>query len=320
MLILNKDDILNSVTIDELLKAVEEAFIIQEKGNFLMPDRSHIDYNENVLLLMPAFAGDYFSTKLVSVFPGNRKKNLPAIFGSVLLNDGTTGETLALLEASKLTALRTAAVGALGIVHTTPVNISALGLIGAGTQGFHQVLFACAVRNIKTVTIFDSFNSNLNDFVNSLKKYLPEIDFKIAKDSEEVVKYSEVIITATTSETPVVPDNKDLLKGKHFIGIGSYKPSMREFPDNLFRLLDSAIIDTPFAMKESGDISVPIEKGLIKKEDIYTLGSVMNKIVRINENGTTLFKSVGMALFDLITARLIYIKASEKNLGTSVEF
>jgi ornithine cyclodeaminase len=320
MLILNKDDILKSVTFDELLKAVEEAFIIQEKGNFLMPDRLHIDYNENVLLLMPAFTGDYFSTKLVSVFPENRKKNLPVIFGSVLLNDGTTGETLALLEASKLTALRTGAVGALGIVHTTPVDVSSVGLIGAGEQGFHQVLFACAVRNIKSVTLFDAFNSNLNDFVDSLKKYLPEIDFKIAKNSEEVVKNSEVIITATTSEAPVIPDDKDLLKGKHFIGIGSYKPSMREFPDNLFRLLDNAIIDTPFAMTESGDISVPIEKGLIKKEDIYTLGSLINKKVKINENVTTLFKSVGMALFDLVTARLIYRKALEKNIGTSVEF
>ena len=98
MIILNKDDILYSVTIDELLKAVEEAFIIQENGNYLMPDRLHIDFNGNVLLLMPAFTDDYFSTKLVSVFPGNREKNMPAIYGSLLLNDSTTGKPLALFD------------------------------------------------------------------------------------------------------------------------------------------------------------------------------------------------------------------------------
>ncbi len=320
MLILNKDDILISVTFDELLKAVEETFIIQEKGDFLMPDRSHIDYNGNVLLLMPAFTGDYFSTKLVSIFPKNRKKNLPAIFGSVLLNDGTTGETLALLEASKLTALRTGAVGALGIIHTTPVNISSLGLIGAGTQGFHQVLFACAVRNIKSVTLFDSFNSNLNDFVNSLKKYLPEIDFKIAKDSEEVVINSEVIITATSSETPVFPDDRKLIAGKHFIGIGSYKPTMREFPKSLFMEVEDIFIDTPLAIKESGDIAVPLKKGWIKKNNVHTLGSLIDKHFKIDESKTTLFKSVGMALFDLVVAKLIYKKAKEKGIGINVDF
>ncbi len=320
MLILNKDDILKSVTFDELLKAVEETFIIQEEGDFLMPDRSHIDYNENILLLMPAFAGDYFSTKLVSIFPGNRKKNLPAIFGSVLLNDGTTGETLALLEASKLTALRTGAVGALGIVHTTPVNISSLGLIGAGTQGFHQVLFACAVRNIKSVTLFDPFNSNLNDFVNSLKKYLPEIDFTIAKDSEEVVKNSEVIITATTSDCPVIPDDSTLTDGKHFIGIGSYKHTMQEIPKCVFNQVATVFIDTPFAKTETGDIAVPLEKGWIKDNNVHTLGSLIDKRFEIDESKTTLFKSVGMALFDLVVAKLIYKKAKEKGIGINVDF
>ncbi len=320
MIILNKQDILEAVTFDELLKAVEEAFIIQESEDFLMPGRTHIDNNGNVLLLMPAFAGKYFSTKLVSVFPGNREKNLPAIYGSVLLNDGTTGKPLALFEGSKLTALRTGAVGALGIVHTTPINVSTLGLIGAGEQGFHQVLFACAVRNIKSVTVFDAYNSNPAGFIERLRKYLPDIDFKIVANAKEVVENSEVIITATNSETPVIPGDRSLISGKHFIGIGSYKPAMQEFPENLFHQLERIYIDTPIAKKETGDIANPIKKGWIPENKIFTLGKLMNNTIEPEKGKTTLFKSVGMALFDLTVAKLVYENALKKGKGTEVDF
>ena len=142
MLILNESDIIKAVDFDELLKSVEEAFLIQETGNYNMPDRMHIDQEENVLLLMPCFTDDFFSTKLVSVFPENKNLGKPAIYGSLILNDGKTGEPLAMMNGSKLTALRTGAVGAMGLLYTTPKNINTLGLIGAGIQGFHLVLFA----------------------------------------------------------------------------------------------------------------------------------------------------------------------------------
>lgn len=320
MLILNSNDIKNSVSILDVLEAVEKAFLIQEEGNFIMPDRMHVESGENVMLLMPAIANNYFSTKLVSVFPENVKRNEPFIYGTVVLNDGSSGKPLAILEGSMLTALRTGAVGGLGVAYTTPKNASSVGLIGAGIQGLHQLFFACTVRNINTVSIYDTFKKDLSAFVKDLKNYLPHIDFVIAQDATDVISNSEIIITATTSETPVLPDDQELLRGKHFIGLGSFKPEMQEFPESLYGLLDEMIIDTDLAKKESGDVRIPIERGWVNENKIYRLGQIMNKEIVIDDSETTLFKSVGMALFDLLTAEMIYKKAIEKGIGTEIEF
>ena len=320
MLILNESDIIKAVDFNELLKSVEEAFLIQETGNFNMPDRTHIDHEGNVLLLMPCFTKDYFSTKLVSVFLENKNLGKPAIYGSVILNDGKTGEPLALLNGSKLTALRTGAVGAMGLLYTTPKNIKTLGLVGAGIQGFHQVMFGCAVREIENVFIYDPFNQNLEKFFKDLQKYLPDIEITNCTSSTELTNNSQAIITATTSIKPVLPDDRELLKGKHIIGIGSYKPEMQELPDSLFKSLDQIFVDTEHAKIESGDLSIRIENGMVKKDQIHTLGQLINKEVNFDENQTTLFKSVGMALFDLMVAKKIYLNAIEKGIGIEVEF
>ena len=320
MLILNSNDIKNSVSILNVLEAVEKAFLIQEEGNFIMPDRMHVESGENVLLLMPAITKNHFSTKLVSVFPENAKINEPVIYGTVVLNDGKTGKPLALMEGSTLTALRTGAVGGLGIAYTTPKEDSSIGLIGAGLQGFNQLLFACTVRNIETVSIYDAYKKDLSGFVKDLKNYLPHIDFIIAKDAAEVLSVSEIIITATTSQTPVLPDDPKLLQGKHFIGLGSFKPEMQEFPLSLYGLIEEIIVDTDLAKKESGDVRIPLENGWINDNNIYRLGQVINKEVNIDGTETSVFKSVGMALFDLLTAEMIYKKAIEKGIGTEIEF
>ena len=179
MLILNADHIKNSLSILDALKAVEEAFLTQEKGGFIMPDRMHVEHQGNVLLVMPAFGGEFISTKLVSVFPENTKKDIPSIFGAVILSDGESGKPLALLEGSTLTALRTGAVGGLATAYTTPKNITKLGLAGAGTQGFHQALFAATVRNITQITVFDPFKKEMMSSQGNCKnccrtyKYLP---------------------------------------------------------------------------------------------------------------------------------------------------
>lgn len=319
MLILNSNHIKESVSPLEILEAVEQAMLLQESGDFNMPDRLHLEKNNNVLLLMPALAGNYFSTKLVSVFPDNKKLKQPVIYGTVILNDGNTGKPLAMLDGTTVTALRTGAVGALGIAYTTPKNVESIGLFGAGYQGFHQLMFACIVRNIKQVFIYDPYNKDIELFKNQLTDLLPHINFVIEKKAEKTISKSEAIITATTSQTPVLPNNKEFLEGKHFIGLGSFKPDMREFPDELFQLLKEVIIDTDHAKHESGDIRIPLSSGKLSDTQIVRLGQVINNEINIDENSTTFFKSVGMALFDLLTAETIYEKALEKGIGTEVE-
>jgi ornithine cyclodeaminase len=319
MRIINNKQLMQAASPMDFLSAVEKAFLLQEKGGFLMPDRMHAEYDGNVLLLMPAFSHRYFGTKLVSVFPENRKKGEDVITGALLLNDGTTGKPLALLDAASLTAFRTAAVGALGIAYTTPKEVSRLGLIGAGTQGFHQALFACVVRNIAEINVFDPFHPDLASFIRDLQNNLPSVKISIQKNAEKLVSDSEVIITATTALHPVIPENATM-KGKHFIGIGSFRPEMREFPDTIWKHLEHLVIDTNHARTESGDVRIPLENNLITEDRIYRLGELMNGTKQLDVTKTTFFKIVGMALFDLMAAQMVYEKALEKDLGTEVEF
>jgi ornithine cyclodeaminase len=320
MRVISEKDIESAIDFQELLVTVEKAFLLQEENNFYMPDRSHINYRDNALLLMPCFREEVFSTKLVSVFPKNKKQHKPSIYGSVLLNSGITGEPLALINGSKLTALRTGAVGAIGILYTTSIKANSLGLFGAGVQGFHQLIFAATVRNIERVGVFDPHNKKIAGFIKQLSDLLPHIKFSIYTDALQLLNQSEIIISATTSEVPVIPNDLASTEGKHFIGVGSYKPSMREMSVSVFNNLDQIFIDTPLAIKESGDLVYPLKENLIQGSQVIRLGKLINKSISLSDNKTTFFKSVGMALFDLEVANLIYKNCIKQGIGTEVEF
>ncbi len=317
ILCLSEDDIVRAVSYFETMDAVEKAMLIYEKKEFHMPVRTHANFKGNTLLLMPCFTSDMFGTKLVSLFPENANKDLPVLYGTMILNDGVTGQPMALLNGSKLTALRTGAVGGVSIRYLTPPDIRTLGIVGAGVQGFHQVLFACQERQISDVFIFDQSSEKVPLIMVKLSRELSQVKFHQAESAEELLKKSEVIITATDSKKPVLPNHEQLLRGKHLVGIGSFKPNMREFPDALFKILDQIFIDTDHAIEESGDIINPLKNGWIKNDQLFTLGKLIQRKIPI-KGETTLFKSVGMALFDLVVSGLIYEKAKEKGLGQEI--
>jgi len=320
MLILNKSNINQLVKQSELMDILTEALVQQEEGKIIMPQRMHADFDGNMLLLMPCYDGDFFATKMVSVYPENPSKKLPAIYGSVVLNDGNTGKPLAMLEGSSLTAHRTGAIGGIGIRHTTPENISTVGLIGAGVQGYHQLIYACSSRPVKSVHVFDHQSESLKKVIAALKTVFPDINFSIAYSVEELLKKSQLIITATTSEKPVLPNKPALLLGKHFIAVGSYTPKMQELPDKLFCLTDQLIVDTEHAAHESGDVINPLKANQIQTEQVIPISKLITGKVDLSTNSTTIFKSVGMALFDLAAAKYFYQKALENKIGTDVNF
>lgn len=305
MKVFNSKAIGNAATIDRWVDAMEQAFIDTANGVVEVPQRVHIDRNENTLLLMPCFGSTYFSTKLVSVFPKNLLKKEPMIYGSVVLNDGQTGKPLAVMDGSKLTAMRTAAVGAVGIKYLAPEDASTLGVVGLGIQGFHQALFACQERNIKTLRILDRSSEVMARFSKKFNAFYPKIQVVSCKTSEELCRASEIIITATGSHQPVVPARGDWWIGKTVIGIGSYKTDMREFPDTFIGDLSQIFVDTPVALKETGDLAVPIEKGIIKEKDIFPLWDLIQGNIQLSGE-TRFFKSVGMAAFDLYGAKLVF--------------
>lgn len=318
MLYLSSKDVEKVVDHKEVVKIIENAMGVYETGNFTQPDRITVNRGDNeTYLYMPCFTDDVKGTKILTLYGDNPKKGVPVIQGVMLLNDVETGKIKAVIEGSSLTAYRTGAVGACGIKHTTPENVHTLGVVGTGVQGFYQSLYACRIRPIDTIHVFDIFPDKAADFADRLSKALPDVKVIVCPCVEELIKASEVIVTVTTSPKPVLPNDKELLKGKHFVGIGSYKPNMREYPDALFEVLDEVYIDVDFAKEETGDLATPIANGLIDEEKIHTLGKYLDK--EINTDGTTFYKSVGMALFDISVAEYIYDRAKELGVGTELE-
>ena len=299
----------NIAAFPEWVDMMEKALLQSiEPGGYVMPKRMHLDYGADTFLLMPCITDEYWVTKLVSFCPGNKTSGRPSIYGTVVLNDTKTGEPLAVMDGSAITAMRTAAVTAVGIRHLSPSGCHSLGIIGAGAQGIWQALFACSVREIKEIWVFDQNMENLMHFSEKVKIRYPEIKIVQAANASEVALNSEIIISATNSQNPVFPDKKELFTGKTIIGIGSYKPDCREFPEQLFRQLDQIYVDTLDGKKESGDLITPVKNNWISENKIYSIGSLLTGEIVPTPSGTRLFKTVGFALLDLFAAKLVYEK------------
>ncbi|MHC4368746.1 MAG: ornithine cyclodeaminase family protein [Planctomycetota bacterium] len=293
---------------------------LYERKEFNMPQRLHVDHNDDVLLLMPCFTKDYFGTKVVTLFPGNATKDVPVLNGIVILNDAETGLPVALLDGPALTASRTAAVGAVSIRHLAPEDAHAVGIIGAGVQGFYQALAACAAGPMTDVFVHDLYPEKALALKDKLAGAIDNVTVHHVNRVEDLLEQTQVVITATTSLEPVVPDDEKLLAGKHFVGIGSYKPDVREFPRALFDLVDRVYLDTEHALDESGDVIVPLKEGWLRRDQIATLGKLLcdDNAPPRKPGETTFFKSVGMALFDVCASKLIYENAIEKGLGQRI--
>lgn len=303
VLYLGKKDLLELLDCNDIISAIERAYDIQEKGDFIMPDRIHIHYDENTLLYMPCVIESSYATKLVSVFPENKEKKLPVVDGIVILNDKSTGCVNALIDGQVLTAIRTGAVGGAAVKHLTKKDAKVLGIIGCGVQGYYQALFASCVREFDEIVLYDSYGYNA-----LFEETFDNITF--ATSSDELVEKSDVIITATTSYVPLFETEN--IAGKMFVGIGSFKPNMREYSDAFLKKMDHILVDTPFAKNETGDLKLPLERGIISESDIQLFSPKFLE-------GTVFFKSVGMALFDNAVAEKLYLKAVELNKGMKLE-
>jgi ornithine cyclodeaminase len=322
MLVISEKDILQAVSLEEIMGAVEKAFLLSAQNSYVMPARTHVEYNGGTLLFMPCAADGALGTKYLTLYPSNIARGMPTIYGLMILNDADTGKPLCVMDGRALTALRTGAVGGVGLSNTTPEDIGELGLVGAGEQGFYQLLYASRVRPLRHIYVYDVDAPRLNAFVSRVRKTLgAEIAVEACSDPAELLRRSQAVITTTTSRKPVLPNDAELLRGRHFIGIGSYKPFMKEYPDALFHLLDAIFIDTDVAIEETGDIASPLATGLVTRDQILNFGKDYLSLPQkpVASIGTTLFKSVGMALFDLVVANMIYRKAMEKGIGASAD-
>lgn len=313
---LSANDLVNLIPPVTLVAAIEQGLFDFVQDKVIVPARQHLDFGDNTLLSMPVIGEDVFGTKIVSVVPANSSRNLPVTNGLMTLSDGHTGVPLAVLNAAALTSQRTGAVGALGLKYTTPPDTDRLGIIGAGVQGTWQALFACAVRPIKTVCFLERSDENAHRFVNTVSRQVPSVTLTRCRDAHELLTQSSVVIAATTSSDPVLPDEPQLLAKKHYVSIGSFKPSMQELPNAVYQLAQHTVIDADAARREVGDLINPLSSGMLREESILHVAELVVGKRTIDTGDTTVFKSVGMALYDLYAARAFVDEARRLGRGT----
>ncbi|PAV28792.1 hypothetical protein CIL05_14285 [Virgibacillus profundi] len=319
MLFLNKQDILKAVTMKDTIDAIDTAYKLYESQKFQMPTRMQVTDDPNTLILMPCITEDAIGTKLVTSFPNNTKH--PTLHGLVILNSSETGEIKAIMDGSFITGFRTGAIGGSAIRHLSQADAKKIAIIGTGVQGFYQAIAACSQRPITDIYLFNRTYDKIPLFKENLEKQLDKsIRLHAMKTIESAIQDAEIIITATTSITPVLPNNPDLLDNKLIIGIGSFQPEMREFPEALYLKSNRIIVDSEDAVKESGDIRIPLENKWIEKSSIQTMSSYLTNKHNSTHKKGIIFKSTGMALFDVVTANLIYQKAIEKGVGNQLSY
>jgi ornithine cyclodeaminase/alanine dehydrogenase-like protein (mu-crystallin family) len=320
MLILNHRDLLDLLPPLAIVEAVERGMRALQAGAVAVPERGHLHWQGNTLLTMPSGNDAFLGIKSVVVVPSNAQRELPVTRGAMLLLSADTSEPLALLNAAALTCQRTGAVGALGVKYMTPADIDSVGIVGVGVQGLWQAIFACAVRSIRTIFYVARKDEAAAHFEAELASRIAGVKCVRCADACELVERTGLIITATTAMSPVLPDEAAVLQGRHFIGIGSFKPTQQELPTSVCRVAGHLAVDSAAALHETGDVLRPLESGALQRADVFHIAELVTGQRTIDVNRATAFKSVGSALYDLYVAGALYGHAAATGVGVQVEF
>lgn len=305
---------------DEAINVIEEAFFKYAKKDFVMPARtfSEVKGDDN-LLLMPCFVDDCIGLKVVTSFPSNHKTNSPITQGLVLINDRETGDPLSIINGTILTAIKTAAVSGVAMRHLMK-DAETVGLVGTGLQGLYQLIAAQSSTSVKRFYLYNRSPEKIEAFIQKFQSISNnEVEIIPVADKSKLVRNSDIIITATTSNSPVLPDEVGLYKNKLVVGVGSYKSNMRELPQTLFEQADYYYIDSEQGKIECGDIIDPLEKGWVKDHQVILLSDLLSGKTKAPGNGSLiLFKTVNMALFDASIGNYVYKKAKKAGTGQEV--
>lgn len=322
--VLSGKDVKAAITMAEAIEAVAQAFAQLSMGKASVPLRTSVETEQGVSLFMPAHLPNSESTalKVVSVYPDNRSLGLPTIMAMVVVVDGRTGRPLAVMDGTYLTALRTGAASGVATDLLAREDAQIVALFGAGVQGRTQLEAVCTVRGIEEIRVFDINQGASQKLVAEMagQGVIPE-NVLVANSRREAVRSADIVVTATTSHTPVF-DGLDVRPGTHINGIGSYTPEMQEIDEQVVQRAKIVVDSREGCLAEAGDLIIPIEAGLITETDIYAeLGEIVAgaKPGRESRKEITFFKSVGNAVQDAAVAWKASERAEKKGLGAVVE-
>jgi ornithine cyclodeaminase/alanine dehydrogenase-like protein (mu-crystallin family) len=294
---LTADEVRASVSMEEAIDAVRDAFLDLEAGHFEQPVRTAM--RDGQFLIMAAHHR-VSATAMVKTLSLNFDR-VPAITGTATWAE--LGDTASLIaDAAAVTALRTGAVSGVATDLLAHPAADSMAMIGAGGQAADQVRAVKVVRPLRLLWIYDHDNARAATLGEKLRGEMPGVEISVASSVAEAVEKAEIVSCATSATDPVL-DASTLGQCVHVNAIGAFRPTMRELPDDLLGQATVIIDDLDAVLEESGEIIHAIATGVLAVGDMTTLGRALTETPQLRER--TVFKTVGVAAQDWAIARLL---------------
>jgi len=322
MLVLSESDVAQLLPVEAAVPLVQAAYVAYSHGEITCPRRLGLPLLPEgaVLLSMPAFDGrEYAGVKLVSVQPENARRGLSVVRATYLLFAGATCEPLAIMGATRLTAIRTGAAGGVAARLLASPDADTLALIGTGAQAETQLMAAAAVRPIREVWVYSRDPKHIDRFIARLSP-LVNARLHAAASPSDAVRRARIVVTATNAAAPVFSAD-DIQPGTHITAVGAFTTAMQEVPDAVVAEAAVYVDALDAAWHESGELAGPFARGLIGRTQVVgEIGALAAGELpgRTSADQITLFKSVGLAAQDLICAAAAYRRAGTTGVGTRV--
>ena len=298
-MILDERAVHDLLSMEELIPAMAKAMADLSSGKVVQPGRVMLPVAEHqgFLGLMPAYGGA-LGAKLVAFYPNNQ--GIPSHHAMIVLFKPETGEPLVTMDGRLITEMRTAAVSAVATRLLARPEASVLGILGSGVQARSHLAALRLVRTIREARVWSPRNA---------AAFAREFGVRAVPSAEEAVRGSDIVVVATSSQTPVL-SGAWLAPGTHINAVGAPRPTWRELDDDALRKARLYVEQREAATRESGDV---IAAGKIFAE----IGEVVagSKPGRQSADEITLYKSVGVAVQDIVSAELVYRKALKAGIS-----
>src|SRR5438477_3508510 len=296
-LFLNEEQVRQHLRMADLIPAMEKALIDFSAGKVTQPVRSviKVDPPGGFLGLMPALTPNELGLKAVTFYPSNAARGIPTHMATVFLVDPQTGTPLVVMDGRLITEMRTAAVSAAATKLLASPDARVLAVLGSGVQARSHVEALRLVRSFEEIRVWSPTFEHAKQFANEVGA--------TAMSAEEAVRDADVVVTVTSSKTPVLR-GASLKPGCHVNAVGACRPDWRELDDQAMR--NVVFVDSrEGAMNESGDV-------ILSEAQIYAeLGEALAGKDPPRATETTIFHSIGMAGEDIAAAMLVYRAATK---------
>lgn len=322
-LLLTESHVAACLDMASLLPLMKDTLARFSRGDCVQPVRSSLRIRpaEGFYSAMPAHIREdggpgALGLKSVSFFPANDARGEPTHLATILYLDASTGALLAMMDGRLITEMRTAAVSAVSVDLLARREAATLAILGSGVQAKSHLEAIALVRRLKHVRVWSRRADRALRFTHLAGAMVP-CPVSAVLTVADAVRGADIVVTATNAAEPVFTAAM-LEPGMHLCVVGSSHPRMREVDSGTVAAC-RVFVDSRDAMKvEAGDLVIPVTEGRLDWSHVLgELGDVVNgKFRRESERDMTLFKSLGLAVEDVATARLVYERATARGIGT----